>query len=150
MADQLCPGTILKSKSDTAGDYFAGTDILITEVNDDGVIGYVLNKKFPRYFNELVEFADSAPFPLFEGGPVEHEKLFFIHRRPDLVDGGICLKDDIYFGGDFKKAVCYLNMGMLNEADLKMFIGYCGWDAGQLEAEIAEGEWEMVDMVAVM
>lgn len=143
------PGTILKSNSADTNDYFTGTDILITEVNDGGVIGYILNRRFPRCFNELVEFADSPPFPLFEGGPVEHEKLFFIHRRPDLVDGGILLKDDIYFGGDFKKAVSYLNMGLLGKADLKMFIGYCGWDAGQLEAEINAGDWKIENATPV-
>ncbi len=139
----MIPGTILRSDNAEAGDYFAGTHILIAEVNKEGAIGYILNRKFPRPFNQLAEFADSPPFPLFEGGPVEHEKLFFIHRRPDLIEGGVCLQKDIYSGGDFKKAVSYLNMGLLSEADLKMFIGYCGWDAGQLEAEIAAGDWQI-------
>ena len=119
--------------------------MLLAEVNEDGVMGYLLNKRYPRYFNELVEFSDSPPFPLFEGGPMEHEKLFFIHRHPELIDNGTLLRDNIYYGGNFKQAVAGLNAGKLNEAGLKMFIGYCGWDAGQIEEEIAAGDWEIAN-----
>ncbi|HOZ85463.1 MAG TPA: YqgE/AlgH family protein [Niabella sp.] len=134
-------GTILQCTSQWPEDYFFGSRILITARNEDGYIGFILNKKFPRVLNELVEFIDCPPFPLCEGGPVEHEKLFFIHSRPDLISGSLMLSDEWYYGGDFSQAVHYLNMGMLDERSLKIFIGYCGWDAGQLEAEMTSGEW---------
>ena len=144
MNHHLSKGILLKSSSGAEDEVFGNSIVLITEVNNDGVTGYIINKLFHRRFNELVEFIDSPPFPLYEGGPMEHEKLFFIHNQPDLIDGGTIILNDTYFGGDFKAAVNYLNMGLLNGQSLKMFIGYCGWDAGQLEQEIEAGEWTII------
>lgn len=118
--------------------------IFITEKNEKGAMGFVVNKLFPRPINELVEFKDSIPFPLFEGGPVDQEHLYFIHRRPDLIAGGDLIVNNIYLGGDFKSAMMYINNNTITEKDIRIFIGYCGWDYGELEEEIAEGSWEVV------
>lgn len=111
-------------------------------------MGFVINKPYTRSFNELLEFSNSKPFPLFEGGPVENESLYFIHRRPDIIDHSVLITNGIYLGGDFKQAVAHINTAVRTEADIKLFIGYCGWDPGQLEAEIAEGSW-MVTNAAI-
>lgn len=139
------PGTIIQSAGYPSGDYFDNTTICITEVNEKGITGLVLNRKYPRCLNELVEFIDSLPFPLNEGGPVEHEKLFFLHNRPDVITGSVLLNNNIYSGGDFKIAVSLLNMGLINAKEIKIFIGYSGWDAGQLEAEIDNEEWTILE-----
>lgn len=123
--------------------YFEAAIIFITEHNENGAIGYITNQPYPRRFNELVAFIDSPPVLLYEGGPVEHEKLFFIHRRKDLVSDSILVSDNIYIGGNFTNAVQLINTGNFPLSDFKLFIGYCGWDAGELEAEIAEGSWEL-------
>lgn len=118
--------------------------IFITEKNEKGAMGFVVNKLFPRPINELVEFKDSIPFPLFEGGPVDQEHLYFIHRRPDLIAGGDLIVNNIYLGGDFKSAMMYINNNTITEKDIRIFIGYCGWDYGELEEEIKEGSWRVV------
>lgn len=118
--------------------------IFITEKNEKGAMGFVVNKLFPRPINELVEFKDSIPFPLFEGGPVDQEHLYFIHQRPDLIPGGDLVVDNIYLGGDFKSAMIHINNKTITEKDIKIFIGYCGWDHLELEEEIAEGSWVVV------
>ncbi|MBO9730232.1 MAG: YqgE/AlgH family protein [Chitinophaga sp.] len=124
---------------------FEETVILITEYNEKGAMGFVVNKLFPRTFNELQEFSHSKPFPLYEGGPVDQEHLFFVHRRPGLITGGALIAGNIYLGGDFKAAVKHINNGILTEEDIRLFIGYCGWDFGELEAEIAEGSWQVLE-----
>ena len=118
--------------------------IFITEKNEKGAMGFVVNKLFPRPINELVEFKDSIPFPLFEGGPVDQEHLYFIHQRPDLISGGDLIVNNIYLGGDFKSAMMHINNKAITEKDIKIFIGYCGWDHLELEEEIAEGSWVVV------
>ena len=134
-------GKILLSAPSLADPNFDKVVILITEHNEKGALGFVMNKLFSRLFNELVEFNNCKAFPLFDGGPVEKEKLFFLHRRSDLIEGGIRIADNIYTGGNFNQAVQFINNNTINEDDIKLSIGYCGWDYGQLEEEIAEGSW---------
>jgi len=142
-------GMFLRSTSLQDDTYFEQALIFITEHNENGAMGFVVNRLFPRRINELVEFKDSAPFPLYEGGPVDQEHLFFIHQRPDLIKGGDPITDTIHLGGDFKAAMQYINDNTITEKDIRIFIGYCGWDFEELEAEIAEGSWEPVKETTV-
>lgn len=129
--------------------FFEQAILFIAEYNEKGAMGFVVNKEFPRRFNELQEFSDSIPFPLYEGGPVDQEHLYFVHRRPELIAGGVLVADNIYLGGDFKTAVRLINNGTLSTMDIRLFIGYCGWDFQELEAEIAEGSWEILEEVTL-
>ena len=141
----IFPGTILLSSSSMDDPNFNKVTVFITEYNDQGAMGFVVNTIFERALNELVEFSSSPAFPLFDGGPVDKEHLYFIHRRNDLIPEGVLITDDIYFGGNFKKVVELINSESLSTADIKIFIGYCGWDADELETEIAEGSWIVTD-----
>lgn len=136
-------GTFLKSTALLDDTFFEDTVILITEHNEKGAMGFVINRLFPRKFNELEEFKHSAPFPLHEGGPVDQEHLFFLHRRPDLITGGDPVTGDTCVGGNFKEAIRLINNKTLTEKDIHLLIGYCGWNHQELEAEIAEGSWEV-------
>ena len=141
---QLSAGILLKSTELLKDDpHFAGTLIYITGYNEQGAMGFIINKIFPRKFNELTEFMTSPAFPLWRGGPVSADQLYFIHRCPDRVKGGVPVAAGIFSGGDFAAAVRLLNAGEIGENDVRMFIGYCGWDAGELEAEVEEGSWEL-------
>lgn len=137
----LHAGSFLKSTDALNGTGFSGATIILTEYNANGAVGYVVNKTFGRTLNELEEFKNSPDFPLYDGGPVDKEHLFFLHRRPDVIDGGILVANGLFNGGDFKKVVEALNDKRLTVNDIKIFVGYCGWDAGELEAEISEGSW---------
>lgn len=136
-------GMFLRSTSLLDETYFENALIFITNKDEKGAMGFMVNRPFPRRINELVEFSSSIPFPLYEGGPVDQEHLFFIHQRPDLIEGGERVTDNVYLGGDFKTAMQYINLGIVTEKDIRIFIGYCGWDDTELEAEIDEGSWEI-------
>lgn len=134
-------GLFIKSTSQLDNDFFEKTIVLITEYNDKGATGFVINKLFGRNLNDLEEFKHSIPFPLYDGGPVDREHLYFIHRRPDLIAGGTPVNENLYVGGDFKEARKYLDNKTITAQDIKLFIGYCGWDKDELDAEINEGSW---------
>jgi putative transcriptional regulator len=139
------PGLFLKSTSLLNDTFFENALLFITEYNEKGAMGFVVNQPYPRKLNELEEFKNSAPFPIYQGGPVSPEHLFFIHQRPDLIEEGQPVTGNIFLGGNFKSAVRHLDDHTLTENDCKMFIGYCGWDFGDLDEEIAEGSWELAD-----
>ncbi len=171
----MLPGSVIRSSSSMDDPFFRDATVLITELNADGAIGFVLNKLSGRSINELTEFQGSRPFPIYRGGPVDVEGLFFLHRRPDLIAGGALIgndvrnkihndvqndirneihndvrnhiPNDIYVGGSFAQVIKCINAQTLTEKDLRLFIGYCGWGPGELEAEFADGSWVLVDEV---
>lgn len=145
----ILPGTIIKSTVALTNTIFENSIILITENNTDGATGFMINKIFERQLNALQEFNHIRHFNLYNGGPVDQKHLFFIHRRPDIIEGGEKVCDDIFYGGNFTQAVTAINNYTLTENDIKIFIGYCGWDSGELEAEIEEGSWEVTSAAAV-
>ena len=134
-------GIFLRSTQLLEGDFFENSIIFITEYNEKGAMGFVVNRQFSRSLNELQEFSKGAAFALYEGGPADQEHLFFIHRRPDLIVDGIQVADNIFVGGNFQQAVACINNGTITGKDVKIFIGYCGWNKDELEEEIKEGSW---------
>lgn len=142
---KLSAGKILISAATMDDPNFSNTLIFITEYNEAGAMGLVINRLFKQPLNALAEFSHCPAFPLYAGGPVDNEHLYFIHRRPDLIADGEAVTANIYFGGDFKQAIAHINQHTLHEAGIKICIGYCGWDKGELEAEIEEGSWRVME-----
>lgn len=140
---KIGPGTIIKSTAALNNTVFEDAVIIVTEFNAKGAAGFILNKPFARKLNELQEFSHVIGFPLYNGGPVDQEHLFFIHRRPDIIKEGQAIGAGIFAGGDFTQAVTAINNLNITEKDIKIFIGYCGWDVTELEAEVEEGSWEI-------
>ena len=138
-------GQIIQSHSTSADDYFYKAIVCVTEHNTGGSVGFVVNRLFPRTLNELEEFARLRPFPLYEGGPVDQSHLYFIHRRPDIIESGNTVSAGLYFGGDFKQVIQAIAGGSISHNDIRIFVGYCGWDAGELQQEIERAEWSLTD-----
>lgn len=134
-------GTYLEATASLNGTYFENARILIIDENKDGSTGFITNRLFPRKLNELQEFSTLASIDIYEGGPVDTEHLFFIHRAPDRIEGGVPVTDKLFFGGNFSTAIQLLNDGQLSANDVTIFIGYCGWNAGELQAELDAGDW---------
>jgi putative transcriptional regulator len=61
-----------------------------------------------------------------------------------MIESGTLISNSIYLGGNFKQAVARLNNKAVTQKDIKVFIGYCGWDANELEEEVQEGSWIVV------
>jgi putative transcriptional regulator len=134
-------GLYIKSTAALNGSFFEDTTILIAEHNQTGSIGFVTNKPFGKSLHELIEFNHSKPFSLMDGGPVDRDHIFVLHKRPDLIDGGEHITNGLYLGGNMEQVVEAINKGDFNQEDIQLYIGYCGWDLGELEAEVEEGSW---------
>lgn len=141
----ISTGKILTSSASIDDPFFDKAVIFITEHNEKGTTAFVVNKIFERPLNALEAFSSSPAFPLYHGGPVDNEHLFFIHRRNDLIPGGTKIINGIYLGGDFKQTIIHINNKTITKQDIKIFLGYCGWDNKELEAELAEGSWDAAE-----
>lgn len=139
----LKAGMKIKSTASLIGSFFEHTTILIVEHDETGTIGFVTNKPLEKSLHELIEFNHAKPFPLMDGGPVDRGHLFVLHKRPDLIDGGKQVPNGLYLGGNMDQVIQAINTGGSNPQEIQLFIGYCGWDEGALEAELEEGSWSL-------
>ena len=141
----LKAGLYINSTDALIGSFFENTTILLVQHNEEGSLGFVTNKSFEKSLHELIEFNHVKPFPLMDGGPVDRDHIFVLHKRPDLVDGGEQIPNDLYLGGNMKQVIDAINTKSANKQEIQLFIGYCGWDAGELEAEVEDGSWTLSD-----
>ena len=137
----LKAGISIKSTDSLIGSFFEDTTILIVEHNEGGSTGFVTNKPYGKSLHDLIEFKHSKPFSLMDGGPVDRAHLFVLHKRPDLIEGGKQLTNGLYLGGNMEQVIEAINARAINQQEIQLFIGYCGWDEGELEAEVEEGSW---------
>ena len=140
----LKAGIYIKSTAALTGSFFEHTTILLVQHNEEGSIGLTINKSFEKSLHELIEFNHSKPFPLLDGGPVDREHLFVLHNRPDLIDGGEQISNCLYLGGNMEQVIEAINTSGATQQEIQLFIGYCGWDLRELEAEVEEGSWTLI------
>ncbi len=118
--------------------------MLILEHNDDGALGLVLNRARMVGGAEAVpHWADRLAWPsrLHEGGPVSTESIIGLGLGPDDAVEGVSPLLGRLGVVDLHRDP----MGLPEVEEVRLFAGYAGWTAGQLEAEVAAGGWIVVD-----
>src|SRR3954454_18674320 len=118
------------------------------EDNDDGALGLLLNRPSPLEVRDpLPDWADlsAAPPVVFVGSPVSRSSVIALARCSDRPD----MADDTWTAvlGPIGVLDLTADAALLHAVvdDVRVFAGYAGWDAEQLQAEIAEGAWFVVD-----
>ena len=139
------PGTLLISQPFLSDPNFERSVVLICRDEPaEGSFGLVLNRATTLNLGDVLDLpvaaVAAAALPLYVGGPVEPETLHYLHRRVDL-PGAQALGQEVYWGGDFEMLLDLLVSGLIAAADLRLFIGYSGWSAGQLAGEIEGQSW---------
>jgi putative transcriptional regulator len=124
---------------------FERSVVLICEHNDEGSFGLVLNNVSKNTIADVVDDI-YVEFPLFIGGPVEQNTLHFVHRLGHLIEDSIDLGNGIFWSGDFETVKSLLSIGSIKSEDIRFFIGYSGWGAGQLANELAQNTWILSDI----
>jgi putative transcriptional regulator len=139
--EMLKKGKLLIAEPSIIGDLsFNRSVILLADHNDEGSVGFIINKILNYSVNDLVPDVE-VDFKIYNGGPVEQDNLYFIHNVPHLISNSIEISNGIFWGGDFETTKKLLNNGIIKEENIRFFLGYTGWDAKQLEHEIEEKSW---------
>ena len=139
-------GRILIAEPFLTGSYFNRSIVLLVAHSDKGTVGFILNKKVDFPIQDIV-----TDFPEFNanvhiGGPVATDSVYFIHRLGGQVRGSIQILPNLYWGGDFEDLKKLISLGIAKPHELRFFLGYSGWDSGQLEEEIKENSWLVNDV----
>lgn len=138
----LCKGCMLIAQPFLCEEYFTRSLIVICEYDDtNGAMGFVLNKPSSLYPDELFETLYDFRDPLFVGGPVANDNLYYIHNLGAKVPGSQHICGNVWWGGDFEMIKTLINSGDATIHDVRFFAGYSGWVAGQLEDEVKNESW---------
>ncbi|MFC4210697.1 YqgE/AlgH family protein [Pedobacter lithocola] len=139
-------GRLLISEPFMADPNFKRSVILLTEHSDEASVGYILNQFGNLLLKDVVKDLWEADNQIYFGGPVGVDTIHFIHRCFDKMQSGEEIGNGIYWGGNFETLKILINSNAIEEDEVKFFIGYSGWDEGQLEKEIEENAWMVSDV----
>jgi putative transcriptional regulator len=134
-------GRILISEPFLSDNYFRRSIVYLTEHNDEGSLGFVLNKPLEINISEIVDDFPKSEFTISVGGPVSNNTVHYIHTLGPRVPESVKVDDGIYWGGDFDILKELISAGVVKPHELRFFLGYAGWSANQLEGEMEENAW---------
>jgi putative transcriptional regulator len=137
-------GSLLISEPFLPDPNFERTVVLLCEHNEDGSVGFVLNKPSILKFDEAVEEVSDFSPTLYVGGPVQQDTLHFLHRSGNEMEGSIQVTDEIFWGGNYEQLITMINTRVIVPEDFKFFLGYSGWAPGQLEEELEQKSWIVI------
>ncbi len=125
---------------------FAQSVIYLCAHTPEGAMGIVLNRPLASpTFDDLLRQLDIAPTPparrirLCSGGPVDNARGFVLHTADWTGDGSLRVDDGVALTASLDVLKAIAGGGGPKEGLLAL--GYAGWGAGQLEAEIAQNSW---------
>lgn len=142
----MAPGTLLLATAELIDPHFANAVVLLLDVDDEGVLGVVLNRPSPVLVSEVLEpwgALCAAPEVLFRGGPVSPDGALAVALLRDVEDVPVGFRQVVGAVGmlDLDTPVELLAGGL---GGVRVYAGYAGWGAEQLRHEIEEGSWYVV------
>lgn len=139
------PGTLLAAWPDLQDPNFMHTVVMMVRHEAEGAFGLVLNRSTGLTTRQLLPdhpVLERLALPVLLGGPVDHKVLHIVHALPDELPGGMPIHGRLMCGADLE-ALARLaaeDAGRVRRY-VRMYLGYSGWGAGQLEAELSMGSW---------
>jgi putative transcriptional regulator len=140
MTERSLAGNLLLAAPSLLDPNFARTVVLIGMHNEDGAMGVVLNRPSTLTVGEAVPQLEEllgASEQLYVGGPVQPDSVVFLAEflEPELA--GMLVLGRIGFPAPDA------DIDQLAEATARrrLFAGHAGWGQGQLDAEVASGDW---------
>lgn len=141
----LKSGTLLIATAPLLDPNFQRTVVLLCQHQEDaGTYGLTLN----RPMETPDEVVDELPFlkgELFRGGPVQPEALQLLHPFPSCSRDSLEVLPGLWMGGDFEQIKRGFSDSIFSPERCRFFLGYAGWDGGQLKDECRTGSWICTD-----
>jgi putative transcriptional regulator len=142
-------GNLLVARPYLGDPHFEQTVVLLTTHNEDGTVGFVINKSLEVAFDDVVLNFPKFNSTIYHGGPVQEDNLFFIHRKGTLIPNSYHVAGDLYWGGDLEPLKELIEMKLIQPQDIRFFLGYSGWTLGQLDDELEVNSWVILEADAV-
>jgi putative transcriptional regulator len=147
-AQSLAAGRLLVATPDMQDDNFQKSVVLVLHHDDNGTLGILVNRPtWVKPHDVDPDFGDLDGYDgaVFSGGPVSVTQMIFLTRDPPA--GAIDAQpifDHVYAGGN-PEQLPKLIQASPDTQKLRLYAGHAEWGGGQLEREIAAGQWVVVD-----
>lgn len=134
-------GKILISEPFLPDTFFNRSIVYLTDHSEEGSVGFILNKKLDLSISSAISDFEGWNQNLNMGGPVAPDTLHYLHSLGDIIPKSVHIEENIYWGGDIEYIRELIRSGSIVESQIRFFLGYSGWSAGQLERELQENSW---------
>src|SRR5258705_5846377 len=132
---QSLRGKLLVSSPSLLDPNFRKTVVLVAHHDDDGAMGLVLSRPSDVAAADAVPLLEGLPGsddPVFVGGPVQPEAFMVLAEFEDVDEAAAPIMEDLGF------MPADIEPDDLSIKRMRLFAGYSGWGAGQLEADPEE------------
>ena len=134
-------GSLLISEPLQSDSFFKRSVILLSEHDTEGTLGFILNKLTDVKINDAVEDFPVFNAPLFFGGPVETDTLFYLHTVGHLLKDSKEIVKGVFLGGDYDELKFLINTKQVSPEQIRFYAGYSGWKPNQVEDELYHNAW---------
>jgi putative transcriptional regulator len=134
-------GQLLLDGGKLAGSFFQRTVVLICQHDAEGAFGLILNRSAKAKVGEVIVanlLEAIKDRPLYIGGPVQPATLSFLHADNFIPQPNIMMNVSL---GHSLDALVDIGESFTEKTQLRLFAGYAGWTAGQLDGEMARQDW---------
>ncbi|GAD78599.1 YqgE/AlgH family protein [Vibrio ezurae] len=133
--------------------HFKRSVIYICEHNEHGAMGIMINAPIDITVGGMlkqielksahIQAGDSLKQPVHNGGPVSEDRGFILHQAKDKYQSSIVMTNGITM--TTSKDILSVLGTKEEPTQYLVALGYSGWDAGQLESELAENSWLTIE-----
>jgi putative transcriptional regulator len=136
-------GRLLVASQHIRGPFFERSVVLLLSYAQSGAIGLIVNRPTDIALHDVVQGAVDGAGDLYLGGPVERGAVMVLVRAESPPERAIRVVGDVFMTVD--PAILLERTRKLGGAgDVRVYAGYAGWGPGQLDSEIARGDWIVV------
>lgn len=140
---RLRAGRFLVATRRIDGPFFRHSVVLLLDYSRTGALGLIVNRPTDMSLNDLLpalgDMTDRDD-RVFLGGPVETQMMVFLIRSESMPPESQRVIGDIHATGSADALRAIIDQGA-PESRFHAYVGYAGWSPGQLDAEIAQGDW---------
>ena len=139
-------GSLLVAKPTVEDFCFKRSVTVLVDHDEEGSMGVMVNKPTRFTLNEIMpDLECNAQIPLYLGGPVGTNQLFFVHTLgKEAIPDSEQLAPGLFFGGNFDLMKLFLANGHDINEKVKFMVGYSGWTSGQLDNEVNRHNWAVL------
>lgn len=141
--DALAAGKFLVAEEQVLDPNFARTVVLLIDYGPEGAMGLIINRPATVTLAEVlptVESLEGRTDRIYFGGPVQQDGLLILVRAEEPPEELEPIFGDVYAGGSARTLASLIVAGF-DEKRLRGYAGYAGWGPGQLDGEVARGDW---------